>query len=93
MVKLPIQVPDKIAEAFMTLLRYGLFGIGTSLITKGWLPVGTDLNTIVGAVMMIITTAWSQKRTATNVDEKNLMASRLPDSVAMESAPPPTVVR
>jgi len=73
------QLPSGIA----TLLRYGLTVAGTAMVTDGILPAGSDVNAIVGAVLVVASTAYGMWLTYKN-KRTVVKAVVSPESVALK---------
>lgn len=84
--KMPIEVnPSQLSAGAATLLRYGLTALGTAMVTRRVLPADTDVNSLVGAVLVLVSTAYGMWRTWHNKRQAVAMASAAPDSVAVVS--------
>lgn len=80
----PIQVdPNQIPAGAATLLRYALTTIGTVMVTRGLLPAGSDVNAIVGAALVIISTLYGLWKTYDNKQKLVTVATAAPNRVAV----------
>lgn len=80
----PIQVDSRQLPAGAgTLLRYGLTALGTYMVTEGILPAGSDVNALVGAVLVLASTAYGMYATYRNKKQLVTTAAAAPDDVAV----------
>lgn len=75
--------PNTIPSSISTLLRYALTALGTLMLTNNILPVGTDVETFVGIVLMVVSTGYGIYKTITNKRKLVVTANAAPDSVAV----------
>lgn len=84
MAETPIEVnPSQLPGSLGTLLRYGLTALGGLLLSKNILPAGTDVNQIVGALLMIISTGYGLFKTVSNKSKLVTAAAAAPNHVAV----------
>jgi hypothetical protein len=80
----PIEVnPSQLPGGAATLLRYALTAAGTAMVTNHVLPADSNVNNIVGAVLVVVSTGYGMWRTWHNKREAVTMAAAAPDRVAV----------
>jgi ABC-type nickel/cobalt efflux system permease component RcnA len=80
----PILVPSSsIPLSITTLLRYLVVALGGYLVAKGFVSKEEWIE-IASAILIIVPTLWGMVATVRNNQQKKLMASHLPDSIAKE---------
>ena len=80
----PIQVnSNQLPEGIATAVRYALTILGTVMMSDGLLPAGSDVNSIVGAALVVLSTAYGIWKTYDNKKKLVTAASAAPDSVAV----------
>ena len=78
-----IKVPDSsLPTTAATLIRYVLTALGTLMVTKGILPVDSDVETTVGAILVVISTGYGAWRSYKNNEDKKTMEPYAPAKVA-----------
>ncbi len=79
----PIVVRESaIPAGINTIIRYGLTALGGLLVSRGWFSEDA-LNDIIGALLVILPAAYGLYRTITNKKEAVIMATALPNDVAV----------
>lgn len=73
---------SSLPTTIMTVMRYILTALGGLLLTKGILPVGTDVNAIIGSVLIVISTVYGSYKAWKNNEQKKTMEPYTPDSIA-----------
>lgn len=78
---MPIMVGSTRVTTTMTAVRYLMVFAGGTLVSRGYLT-DTELNDVVGAVLIIVPTVWGAYIAWRNNNQKKTMAQALPDSIA-----------
>jgi hypothetical protein len=80
----PIQVnPSQLPGGAGTLVRYLIATVGGVLLSKGFLPEGTNVEQLTGAAMSLIAFGWGLYRTVTNKRKLVTAADAAPNHVAV----------
>lgn len=83
-VQTPITVnPAQLPAGAATLLRYALTAIGGVMLNHKLLPAGTDVNAVVGAVLVVVSTGYGIWKTYRNKAQLVTAAAAAPDNVAV----------
>jgi hypothetical protein len=79
----PIIVKDnQLPGGAATLLRYVLTALGGILVTKGFLPAGSDVNQLVGIGLMVGSAVYGVYKTFSNKKKLVTAAAAAPNSIA-----------
>ncbi len=79
----PIVVPaSAVPETVLAMIRYALTTLGGILLVKRGLVSDTELQEIVGAVLVIVPTVYGMWLTRRNNAKQKTMADHLPDEIA-----------
>ena len=79
----PIEVAqNSLPTTVITILRYLLTAFGAYLVSHNVLPAGTDVNQIVGAVIVVAATAYGAFKSFQHNEQKKVMEPYAPNSVA-----------
>lgn len=79
----PIIVPNSaLPPMAATAIQYVVTALGGVLITKGFLPADSDINMLVGVVLMLASAGYGIYKTRRNVAKQQTMEPYVPDQVA-----------
>lgn len=74
--------PSALPDQAGALIRIGLIALGSSLITHGWLPAGSDVNAIAGAVLSVIGAVWALYKATRSKAKLVVAAEAAPNRIA-----------
>ena len=74
--------PNSLPTTVITVLRYVLNAIGALLITNEILPGGTDVNAIVGSILLVVSTGYGAYKSWKHNEQKKEMEPYVPNDVA-----------